>query len=419
MGSDAIAGLGTTSNTNGDLNFPDNITGTNIKRTGQVISLNYDEVEWVNQPFATRVENVTPYLVKNYEGSIALEPTADVWIDVTKMQPNDVMMEGSFEGVAEALNAEITTAADGSRMGVSPVQWNSWETVGVSMDLGLSNNQQTFQNASGNGNNAAVQGLLSGINVGNQQILDPSDSVVNNITASGGVSLSQQRTGTQRTVTEKIDTASLGSRIVSRDIIHFMRAREIKFTAQGMKPYDRVYAFFDGVDVTRFCVPKLIEIEMISGTFRVSETVVGKMPSALQGQIRGREATPSIKFRAAQINHRTGPHNNEDGVFPVSPYDQSNIPNNYSGSSTILNVDSSSLASDDTPQYEGYIAQGMILRGNSSGARARVTNVRLIPDQGGTLIGTFHVPNSSSSANPIFETGSSTFRLTGLSLIHI
>ena len=79
---------------------------------------------------------------------------------------------------------------------------------------------------------------------------------------------------------------------------------------------------------------------------------------------------------------------------------------------TLLNVDCSSLASDDTPQYEGYIAQGMILRGDS-GARARVTNVRLIPDQGGTLIGTFHVPNSSSSANPIFETGTSTFRLTG------
>ena len=147
-----------------------------------------------------------------------------------------------------------------------------------------------------------------------------------------------------------------------------MRAREIKFTAKGMKPYDRVYAFFDGVDVTRFCVPKLIEIEMISGTFRVSEKVVGKMPSALQGQIRGREATPSIKFRAAQINHRTGPHNNvtttieQEGVFPVSPYDQSDIPNSYSGSSTILNVDCSSLASDDTPEYEGYIAQGMILR---------------------------------------------------------
>ena len=140
------------------------------------------------------------------------------------MQPNDVMMEGSFEGVAEALQAEITTAADGSRMGVSPVQWNSWETVGVSMDLGLSNDQQTFQNASGNSNNRAVQGLLDGINVGNQQILDPSDSIVNNITATGGVTLNQQRTGSQKTVIEQIDTSSLGSRVVSRDIVHFMRS---------------------------------------------------------------------------------------------------------------------------------------------------------------------------------------------------
>ena len=179
-----------------------------------------------------------------------------------------------------------------------------------------------------------------------------------------------------------------------------------------MKPYDRVYAFFDGVDVTRFCVPKLIEIEMISGTFRVSETVVGKMPSALQGQISNKNATPLVKFRTAEQNHRTGPHNAPTGVFPVSPYDQSNIPANYSGSSTILNIDTESLASDDTPQYSGYISSGMLLRSRSGGL-ARVTNVRLVPDQGGTLIGSFHVPDSSSSANPIFETGTSTFRLTG------
>ena len=152
------------------------------------------------QPYATRVENVTSFAVVFFSGNITLEPDTDVWIDVTKMQPNDVMMEGSFEGVAEALNAEITTAADGSRMGVSPVEWNSWQTVGVSMDLGLSNNQQTFQNASGNGNNAAVQGLLSGINVGNQQILDPSDSIVNNISANVSTSLSQNRTGSLKTV---------------------------------------------------------------------------------------------------------------------------------------------------------------------------------------------------------------------------
>ena len=55
-------------------------------------------------------------------------------------------------------------------------------------------------------------------------------------------------------------------------------------------------------------------------------------------------ATPSIKFRVAQVKIiELDHHNAETGgkVFPVSPYDQSDIPNSYSGSSTILNVDSS------------------------------------------------------------------------------
>ena len=133
------------------------------------------------QPYATRIENVTPFLVMFWKGIIDLEPDTDVWIDVTKMQPNDIMMEGSFQGIAEALNAEISTGADGKRMGITPQVYNSWETVGVSMNLGLSNEQQTIQNSSSNNFNAAVQGLLSDVNIGNQQILDPSDSIINNI----------------------------------------------------------------------------------------------------------------------------------------------------------------------------------------------------------------------------------------------
>ena len=132
VGSNAIQGIGDGLAVDSQFSV---ISGANVKRSGQLITLDYDSVIYKYQPYATRVENVTPFLVMFYRGSIELEPDTDIWIDVTKMQPNDVMMEGSFEGVAEALNAEITTAADGSRMGVSPVQWNSWETVGVSMDL--------------------------------------------------------------------------------------------------------------------------------------------------------------------------------------------------------------------------------------------------------------------------------------------
>jgi hypothetical protein len=94
----------------------------------------------LEQPFATRVENVTPYLVKTWEGSIELEPTVDVWIDVNRLELRDVRMEGSFRGVAEALRAEITDQADGSRLGVSPIIWNSWETNNIRQDLGLTLN---------------------------------------------------------------------------------------------------------------------------------------------------------------------------------------------------------------------------------------------------------------------------------------
>ena len=54
---------------------------SNVKRTGQLITLDYDEVIYKFQPYATRVENVTPFLVMFYRGTIELEPDTDIWID--------------------------------------------------------------------------------------------------------------------------------------------------------------------------------------------------------------------------------------------------------------------------------------------------------------------------------------------------
>ena len=54
----------------------------------------------------------------------------------------------------------------------------------------------------------------------------------------------------------------------------------------------------------------------------------------------------------------------------------------------------------------------MILNGVTSGASARVSDVRLITDRLGTLIGSFRVPDVSDLKNPVFETGRSTFKLT-------
>ena len=413
LGTTVISGIGTTSNSNEDPSFA-SVVGQNIRKTGRVVTLDYTDENWLEQPFATRVENVTPYLVQFWQGQVQLTPDVDVWIDVTQLEVNDVMMEGSFQGVVEALNAEITTAADGSRSGVSPVVWNSWETVGVNVDISLSNDQSTSSTSS---SNTSSSSQTNGPATTNVTVTENSTTTTttNSISATTSTGLNQQRTGTQFTVNERIDTESLGNRVVSREIINFMRSRNISILGTSFKPFTRVYSFFDDTDINGFVTPKLIEIEMIHGTFTVGELVRGRMNNG-GVELANAASVPRIDFRVASTNHKYGPYNAPTDRYDSNPYNRDvSIASVYSESSTLLNVDLFSLQSQDFPQYDGFIGQGMILTGVSSGAQARVTNVRLLTDRVGTIQASFSVPDSSNSANPVFETGRSTLRLTSSS----
>ena len=72
----------------------------------------------------------------------------------------------------------------------------------------------------------------------------------------------QSRTGSQLFVHEQFDRESVGDRTVSRDLIPFMRSRNVEFISKKMKPLTRMHAFFDGEQVDKYCVPKLLEISM-------------------------------------------------------------------------------------------------------------------------------------------------------------
>jgi len=230
---------------------------------------------------------------------------------------------------------------------------------------------------------------------------------------STSVQLEQQRRGEQISLTERLDTVSLGDRIVSRDVVHFMRSRNVEFTGRNLKPFTRLYPFFDSVDVAKFCVPKLVEITMTSGTFTPTETVIGTMPSTQQSEEITDASTAAITFRVATANHKYGPYNNPTDFFDSNPYDrEATLPSTYSETTSVLNIDTFSLQSEDNPNFAGYIATGMVLVGQSSGAQAVVSNVRLITDRLGTLIGSFRVPDTANETNPAFETGRNMFRLT-------
>ena len=120
LGSESIIGIGTQANPNVDLKFATDLSSPNIKRIGDVVCLNYKEVEYTKNQFATRSENVNPFNVINWIGSIQLNPSSDTWIETRRTErTNDV--QGSYSSTIQQLGVDSNT-------GLSPIDWGSWET---------------------------------------------------------------------------------------------------------------------------------------------------------------------------------------------------------------------------------------------------------------------------------------------------
>ena len=220
----------------------------------------------------------------------------------------------------------------------------------------------------------------------------------------------QSRNGSRTIVTEQFDNTSLGDRTISRDLIANMRSRNIEFVSRKMKPLTRLYAFFDGIDVTRYCVPKLLEISMNSGTFQVGETVTGSIVRTGLSE-ESNETSPRITFRVAQANHREGAYDSPTKTFRENPYTNRPLAGSYSSTSTILNVDTLSLSEQPQGSYFGYVQTGMTFVGETSGAQATLDDVRLIADLSSTIIGSLFIPDPNNVNFPRFETGTKTFTL--------
>ena len=206
----------------------------------------------------------------------------------------------------------------------------------------------------------------------------------------------------------------MGDRVVSRNLIPYMRSRNIQFVSKKLKPLTQIYAFFDGVDVTRYCVPKLLEISMVSGTFEVGEKVVATVQKTGLNPSLGQNSA-KISFRVAQSNHKEGPYNAATTTYPSNPYTGQVLQSTYSSTSNILNIDTFSLSNQPQGEYSGWVESGMILVGQTSGAQATLTNVRLVSDLSATLIGSFYIPNPNTNIHPKFEAGTKTFTLVNSS----
>ena len=116
--------------------------------------------------------------------------------------------------------------------------------------------------------------------------------------------------------------------------------------------------------------------------------------------------TLKLHLELHKLNHKSGAFDSATQVYTINPYNSSQtLPSGYSSTSTVLNIDIFSLCDQPQGAFIGHVAPEMILVGESSGAQATITQVRLIADFSSNLIGSLFIPDPNIATNPRFEVG--------------
>ena len=335
---------------------------TNYQKTGPLITLPYSEEKLIEQPYASRVENVNPFNVFAYIGRIDLVPASDDWIDTQRLPVRVTNIEGNFEATRRRLRV--------NNNGFAPVQWRSWRTTW----RGTSRSSRTWNS-----------GRRSAWGRGRATLRRTRIRTTRR----------QVRSGIRTRVVPRIDRRSLGDSLVSATSIPWIRSRNIDVTVVRMKPRTKFFGFFDGQKIGDYMIPKVIEVIKDPSTdsrtnstpFVIGETVIGQ--------------TSGARFKIAAPND----------FYKYNPYDDTDMPTSYSSTTNFININTTDLAAQAVGSFYGNIQVGELLRA-SSGATAVVKDRRLLTDRLGQWKGSFFIPSPATDTNPRWATGTRTLRLT-------
>ena len=492
LGTESVSGFTDATSLNSDKSYPSNIGSTQVTKTGELITLSYTSIIYNSQNYASTTENVVPYLVGYWEGSIELRPSYDNWIEektinkettitnspiikdnsddipVSSLPPSPNQGSPSFDWIANArdIDSDSTLLKHKGRRknrrrnrrhlyNTRPNRKYGWLKIGsrynhgsielVSADL----IDKRVSNGIVNGNTIHLEWksgkdvykVRNGISYADlvRQLVPPDiaedyitrilnsrssrrgrkknrgiislDYTPSNISGngnSGGTipSIPPGEDGSAIPIIDHFDEDTSTETNETTESILYLRSRNIEFDITKLKPLTKFSAFFENIDVSKYIIPKLLEIKMVSGSFKIGETV----------ESDPHFTTANIKFRLCTPNHKTGPYNSPEETYKFIPYTQTTPESTYSGSSTVLNVDTRSLQLPTEVQFFGSVGVGMKLIGKTSGAVATISNIRLVSDSNGRLIGSLFIPDSTIPGNPKWLNGQNTFSVVGNTL---
>ena len=188
---------------------------------------------------ASKAVSVNPYLVTKRIGTVNMNPSSDYWKDTT---------------IAPIRNVDMTADLENTTLGLGTI-WNEWETAWTGSSVSSSSSR-----SSGTVTTTRTE------------------------TKTGESS----RTGTEREISFSTQTESIGSYLIDANVSYFMRAIDIEFSLQGMRPNTDIHVFIDSVKINEL-VESDLPVESV-GSVRIDN----------EGNGKGRIKIPEGRFRTGE-----------------------------------------------------------------------------------------------------------------------
>lgn len=212
----------------------DYVSGSNVVKNDDLITLDYtEELVW-DQAWVTSDRNVErrDWL---FVGNIQLFPSQDVWIDV-KTETDEKIDLGTWTQTNVMTPSSVLTSTE----------WNAWKQYVVG-----------YRVYTGNGSNR------SAYNYGNlYRTYDEARDVANSLNPPGngrGVSIetvyNNVRTGTEHWKSDVTQTAESGYKVISTQVIPYIRPQVITVSCTSLKPYTKMWVFFDNEPMSAYTRP--------------------------------------------------------------------------------------------------------------------------------------------------------------------
>ena len=212
----------------------DYVSGTNVTKKDDLVLLDHTEELLWNQSWVTSDRNIErrDWL---FVGQVRLFPEQDVWVDVATA-PDEEIDLGTWTQNNVLTNKSVLTSTE----------WNAWRkyVVGYRVYTGTGSNRtqhnygnlyRTYDEARDVANSLNPAGNGRGVSV---------ETVYNNV-----------RTGTEHWLSDVTTKAESGYKIINTEVIPYIRPQVLTVACTSMKPFTRVWSFFDNEPMAQYSRP--------------------------------------------------------------------------------------------------------------------------------------------------------------------